>query len=200
MPANMKIFRHLGSMGIQAWLLTVALSVRLSPFIRLADARPIPAMDTLRTLLPTPSLCPVHFPANLQPRPTPSSLYTELLRAFDQRSLRELIDLRLADTQKHQREKKRRHAKVISKSVNFSLGLFYTEESPFAIKTSRRSFLSIFDAVNTNYWHRHETSIKTTSMLLSLFSLCVSAIDTVSSNQHLRGEWMRNRCSCIISI
>lgn len=197
----MKIFRHLGSMGIQAWLLTVALSIRLSPFILLADARSIPAMDTLRTLLPTPSLCPVHFPANLQPRPTPSSLYTELWRF---RST-EFEGIDRPPTGRHpetsERKKVERHAKVISKSANFSLGLFYTEESPFAIKTSRRSFLSIFDAVNINYWHRHETSIKTTSMLLSLFSLCVSAIDIVSSNRHLRREWMRNRCSsCITSI
>lgn len=129
----MKIFRHLGSMGIQAWLLTVALSIRLSPFILLADARSIPAMDTLRTLLPTPSLCPVHFPANLQPRPTPSSLYTELLRAFDQRSLRELIDLRLADTQKHQREKKPNDTRKWSARAPISHWVYFTRRNRLSL-------------------------------------------------------------------
>lgn len=68
-PASTKIFHHLGSMGIQAWLLTIALFAPLSP-VHFARWCSIPAMDTLPAQL-QPSPLPLHFPANLQPGQPP---------------------------------------------------------------------------------------------------------------------------------
>ena len=56
-PASTKIFHHLGSMGIQAWLLTIALFAPLSP-VHSARWCSIPAMDTPlphNSLLPSPA-------------------------------------------------------------------------------------------------------------------------------------------------
>ena len=93
---------------------------------------------------------PVHFPANLQPRPTTLSLpasppplpplcarHIELLRPPVRSTEFEGIDRPPADTQKHRRKKAGRHAKVISHSLSLSLsGRIYVtrqDESSFII-------------------------------------------------------------------
>ena len=102
-PASTKIFHHLGSMGIQAWLLTIALFAPLSP-VHSARWCSIPAMDTHTT---PSSLLPLHFPANLQPGQPPPPPYRRAL-AFVRWTEFEGIDgpPGPADTHEHPQEKK----------------------------------------------------------------------------------------------
>lgn len=114
-PASTKIFHHLGSMGIQAWLLTIALFARLSPSILLGDA-PSPRWT------PSQPPLPLHFPANLQPGQPPPPYRRAL--ALVRWTEFEGIDGPPPDTQPTPaREKKPagRHAKVIGQKSDFTI-------------------------------------------------------------------------------